>query len=138
MFDYTKLRDTYEAIGYDGALVEALVSVAVTLDKYDLTDSEKEVVYNLLSEAGRNKLAELPEKLIAGAWEPFNYGNVRIGDYVRVRPDTYDSETGKLHNGLVGKLLHMSNRRCTVDYLGEAAGRTIRHPMEFLDSLRIS
>jgi hypothetical protein len=136
VFDYVKLRDTYEAIGYDGEVVEALVSVAVTLDKYDLTDSEREAVFNLLSESGRSKLADLPEDLIGGAWEPFNYGNVKIGDYVRVRPGSYDSETGKLHNGLVGKLVHMAYRRCLVDYLGEATGRQIRHPMEFLDSLK--
>lgn len=136
MFDYAKLRETYEAIGYSGALVEALVSVAVVLDKYQLPDSEKEVVFNLLSEAGRNKVADLPDALLGQHWEPFNYGNVKIGDYVRVRPGSYDSSTGQRHNGLVGKLLHMASRRCLVDYLGEEAGRQIRHPMEFLDSLK--
>lgn len=137
MFDIVRLRDTYEALGYRGELVEALVSLAVVLDKYNLTDEEKEVAYNLLSEAGRKKLAELPERLIWKQWEPFNYGNVRIGDYVRVRPGAYDSATGSRHNGLVGKLVYMANRTCSISYLGEAAGREIRHPMELIDSLKI-
>lgn len=136
MFDYAELQRHYESIGYGGDIVSALVSVAVVLDKYDLSDHDRDVVCNLLSEAGRGKLSQLPEKVVTGAWEPFNYGNVRIGDYVRVRPGSYDSDTGKLHNGLVGKLLHMASRQCIVDYLGEAAGRQIRHPMENLDSLR--
>jgi hypothetical protein len=137
VFDYAELRRHYEAIGYGGEILEALVSVAVVLDKYDLTDRQKDIVCNLLSEAGRETLKALPQKVYQGEWEPFNYGNVKLGDYVRVRPGTYDSDTGSLHNGLVGKLAHMAGRRCQVEYLGEASGRSIRHPMESLDSLKI-
>lgn len=136
MFDYSELRSHYEAIGYGGSVVDALVSVAVVLDKYDLDLHDRDVVCNLLSEAGRAGMSALPIGVYTGEWEPFNYGNVKIGDYVRVRPGTYDSETGKRHNGLVGRLTYMAGHQCAVDYLGEASGRTIRHAMESLDSLK--
>lgn len=137
MFDYLKLKTQFSALGYRSEVVTALVSIAVTLDKYDLTDSEKETVYELLSQSGREKTAILPDKLLDGNWEPFNYGNVKVGDYVRVRPDAYDSDTGRRHNGLVGILTRMSGHKCSVEYLGEATGNAIKHPMDNLESLRI-
>lgn len=137
MHDYRSLRKRYEAIGYAGIVTEALVSVAITLDKYDLTDHERDVIYTLMSEVGRERLEQLHDAVLDGDWEPFNYGNVRIGDYVRVKPDAYDSPTGIPHNGLVGKLAYMAGHRCQVKYLGEETGSTMRHPMDNLESLRM-
>lgn len=137
MFNYHGLEHKLGALGLREDLVTALVSIAVTLDKYGLPTEDKETVYEMLSEAGRGKLDEAPEKLFNGEWEPFNYGNVKIGDYVRVKPDAYDSETGAKHNGLVGKLTYMAGHRCSVEYLGEATGNSIKHPMDNLESLRI-
>lgn len=137
MVDLRLLRKKYRALGYPKKVVEALVSLAVTLDRHKLSSEAQETVCNLFSEEGRQQLAELPEAVIAGEWEPFNYGNVKLGDYVRIRPGSYDSPTGKRHNGLVGRLKHMSGHRCLVAYVGERFGDTMRHPMENLDSLRI-
>jgi hypothetical protein len=137
MFEYNKLQELYASIGAQPEVVTAMVSLAVVLDRQGLTADQKLLVYNLLSEAGRDSLKKVPEKVVAGEWKDFDYGNVKIGDYVRVKPDAYDSPSGMKHNGRVGILKYMAHNRCTVDYIGEDLGNAMKHPMEMLDSLRL-
>lgn len=136
MFNYPELSKRVRAAGYDDEVHDAIVSLAVTLDKYSLTDEQKSVVFEFISETGRTKLAALPEQVLDADWEDFNYGNVKIGDYVRVKPDAYDSRTGSKHNGLVGILAKASARRFYVAYLGLDVGTTMPHPESSLQSLR--
>lgn len=137
MFEYNKLQELYSAIGMQQEVVKAMVSLAVVLDRQGLTQDQKTLVYNLLSEAGRDSLKQLPEKALAGEWKDFDYGNVKIGDYVRVKVDAYDSPSGMKHNGRVGVLKYMTHNRCTVDYVGDELGNAMKHPMEMLESLRL-
>lgn len=136
MFFYPELSERIRAAGYDGPVHDAVVSLAVTLDKFDLTDEQKALVFEFVSKSGREKLAALPEHLLEGQWENFNYGNVKIGDYVRVKSSAYDSETGSKHNGLVGILTHASGGRFFVEYLGDQVGTQMHHPEMSLESLR--
>jgi hypothetical protein len=137
MFDYNKLQELYTSIGMQQDVVDAMVSLAAVLDRHGLTDEQKDLVYTLLSEAGRESLKELPEKVLTGEWQDFDYGNVKIGDYVRVKIDAYDSPTGAPHNGRVGILKHMSHNRCTVQYVGTELGDAMKHPVQMLDSVRL-
>lgn len=142
MYSQQELKDKLAAIGYDGRskrdakVVEALLSVAVTLNEYDLAEMDENVVLELLSSDGRERLKNLPDKVIKQEWRDFDYGNVKLGDYVRVKKDAYDSESGSVHNGLVGILSFMSGHRCSVNYIGLGAGRTMKHAMEKLESLK--
>jgi hypothetical protein len=136
MFYYPELSRRVKAVGLDGPVHDAVVSVAVALDMFDLTDQQKAVVFDVISTTGRRKLAALPERLIEGEWEDFNYGNVKIGDYVRIKPDAYDSPEGSKHNGLVGILTRAAAYRYFVEYLGESYGNSQYHPMSSLQSLR--
>jgi len=70
------------------------------------------------------------------SWADFDYGNVRFGDFVRVKTDAYDSASGARHNGLVGILAYMKGGQCSVNYIGLATGNTMKHPKEKLDSLK--
>jgi hypothetical protein len=70
------------------------------------------------------------------AWRDFDYGNVKLGEFVRIKPDAYDSPSGVRHNGLVGILAFMNGGKCTVKYIGLASGNSQPHPMEKLDSLK--
>lgn len=137
MINYLELRNKFASLGYRIEMVNALVSMAVTLDKYELSDQEKETIFELISHTGRDRIRDLPDKVLDGKWEPFNYGNVQKGDFVRVKLDAYDSESGAEHNGLVGTLVHMAGHRCSVEYLGEATGKSIKHSMDSLESLTI-
>lgn len=137
MFDYNALTQMYSAMGFRPEIVDAVVSLATVLDRHELSDSQKETVFHLLSEAGQQSLKAVPEKVITGDWVEFDYGNVKIGDYVRVRPDAYDSETGAKHNGRVGTLKHMSHNRCVVEYVGAETGDSLAHPMGNLESIRL-
>lgn len=136
MFNYEELSARVRAAGYDGAIHDAIVSVAVSVDKFDLTKEQKSVVLDFISSSGREQLDALPDRLLDGEWENFNYGNVKIGDYVRVRVDAYDSPTGAKHNGLVGILARADARRFVVQYLGEHVGQSMPHPETSLESLR--
>lgn len=139
--DFHGLRDKLESIGYTGlretddSLIEALVAVHLTLETLGLPADARGAVMDLLSANGRDALKSVP---VFGedAWRDFDYGNVKIGDFVRIKPDAYDSPTGSRHNGLVGTLIHMNAGKCTVNYIGLASGNLHPHPMEKLDSLK--
>lgn len=137
MFDYNALTQLYSAMGFKIEIVNAVVSLATVLDRHNLSDADKETVFRLLSDAGQESLQEVPEKVITGEWRDFDYGNVQIGDYVRIKPDAYDSESGAKHNGRVGILQHMSHNRCTVAYVGAEVGEGLAHPMSNLESVRL-
>lgn len=136
MFDYHDLSRRLVAIGYDGLVTHAIVSVAVALDRFDLDEQQRSAVLDFISAEGRKQLDQLPDKLLNGEWEDFNYGNVNEGDYVRVKKDAYDSDEGKLHNGLVGIVVNASARRYLVHYLGEHVGNSRYHPESSLETLR--
>lgn len=137
MFDYLELRRAVGSLGYSRDVTNAVISCAVALDQYGLSDDDKSVVFELISKAGRKKLGALPERLLTGQWEEFNYGNVKLGDYVRVRPGSYDSPSGQPHNGKVGVLRRVSARQATIEYIGDDSGRLMKHPVANLESLKM-
>lgn len=139
--DHDGLRAKLASLGYSGlresdeSLVQALVAVKLTLSTLELSQGAQEAVLDLLSADGRQALGATP-LFEEDQWMSFDYGNVKIGDFVRVKPDAYDSESGSRHNGLVGILVHMNAGKCTVKYIGRASGNKQPHPMEKLDSIR--
>jgi hypothetical protein len=137
MFEYNRLQELYSSIGFQPDVVSAIVSLATVLDKHGLDEEQKQTVYTLLSEAGRESVKSVPEKVVTGEWRDFDYGNVKIGDYVRIKPDAYDSDSGTKHNGRVGILKYMAHNRCTVEYVGADVGHSMSHPMINLESLRL-
>lgn len=136
--DHEGLRKKLELLGYTGlretdeSLIQAFVAVQLTLQSFDLSKDAQGAVLDLLSTTGTEALKIAPE----GEWRDFDYGNVQEGDFVRVKVDAYDSETGAKHNGLVGILESMRSGIATVRYLGLASNNKMRHPKEQLDSLK--
>lgn len=141
MLSPDRIVETLVNIGYSpehpehARLVEAARALAVTLGSYELPEEAEDNLLDLLSSAGRDELNKLPQ-LGEEVWEDFNYGNVYQGDFVRVKKDAYDSDTGSLHNGRVGVMTFMRSGRCRVKYVGLSAGKTSEHPKEKLDSLK--
>jgi hypothetical protein len=139
--DHDNLRSRMISLGYGGyrgddkQAIDALIAVHLTLEYYKLNPSALSTVLDLLSKHGRESLATVPD-WDEDSWIDFDYGNVKQGDFVRVKPDAYDSESGSRHNGLVGIMTFMRGRVCTVDYIGLATGNSHKHPMEKLDSLK--
>lgn len=135
------LRKKLEEIGYGpdsdhSAVTDALVAVFLTLDMYPLSEQERRIVLNLVQESSLALISGLPS-MEDSQWEDFNYGNVRFGDFVRVKKNAYDSNTGSLHNGKVGVLVAGSSGRYTVRYIGASGVAQIRHPMGMLESLKM-
>ena len=130
---YDYFRNRFKSLGFvregDDTMIDALIAVMLTLQSFNLSGDEKEQVVK----AFLGKAPVLPQ----GEWVGFDYGNVRVGDYVRVRKDAYTSDTGVKHNGLIGILRHVYGGRCTVEYFGLEAGNTMTHPMDFLESYRV-
>lgn len=139
--DDDNLRTRMINLGYGGyrgddkKVVDAIIAVHLILESYKLSATAQEIVFNLLSQNGRASLANTPV-WDEEAWDEFDYGNVKTGEFVRVRPDAYDSETGSRHNGLVGVMTYMRGRVCTVNYIGLASYNSQKHPMEKLQSLK--
>lgn len=134
--DYLDLEKKLKVLGHTENTVWAVVSAMASIDKYGLSDDEKHAVYSLLSSIGFEALSELPDAVTNGEWEPFNLGNVAIGDYVRIKKDAYTAASGVNHNGKVGRLAHMYAGRCTVHYIGIDTGDNMVHPVGFLESLK--
>lgn len=139
--EHDNIRSRMIALGYgdyrgdDKKAIDAIIAVHLTLESYKLSDTGQELVFNMLSKYGRESLKNTPD-WDNDSWQDFDYGNVKQGEFVRVKPDAYDSESGARHNGLVGVLQYMKSRVCTVDYIGLATGNSHKHPMEKLQSLK--
>ena len=137
--DHENLKIILDSMGYheDQDLVKAVLAVHVTLASFKLPAVEQSIALDLISKEGRLALKSLPA-LDENSWQDLDYGNVKIGDFVRVKKDAYDSEYGAKHNGLVGVLKFMKSGHCSVEYVGLASGNTMKHPKERLESLKRS
>lgn len=142
MLEHNLLRKKLIEIGYDGskpsdsAVTQVLLAIALTLDESGLSDEDKAVVVELLRESAQEEIGATPD-MSEDRWEDFNYGNVKFGDFVRVKRNAYSSETGAKHNGLVGILVAGAYGRYSVNYIGTSSGSTMRHPMGMLESLKM-
>lgn len=137
MYDIEALRERLESFGFHrgNPVHDTMTAVALVLGAAELTEEQRDTVLDLMSTEGRNSEYDLG--LVGDdAWEDFAYGNMRVGDYVRVKKDAFDSNIGSLHNGRVAKLVHMSSYVCTVSYLGIPAERQVKHNMNKLQSLK--
>lgn len=136
--DFDGLRAKLEALGFDGthkddeSVIQALVAVHLTLESLNLSKDAERAILDLLSDTEWESLPDISES----SWQDFDYGNVKLFDLVRVKPDAYDSDTGAKHNSLVGILTDMRGGQCTVKYIGLASRNSQRHPKEKLDSLK--
>lgn len=135
--NYKDLEAKLTMLGHTESMVQATVSAVATIDKYDLSEDEKYAIYTLLSSSGLEALKSLPEAVAQGQWGEFDYGNVALGDYVRVKKNAYTSESGVNHNGKVGRLARMHAGKCVVHYIGLDTGDNMTHPVSNLESLKM-
>lgn len=141
--DYEDLQSQLEAIGYDphskssAKIIDSMIGMCLTLAEYDLSESELATALSLMQPESRLVMGAWAQAHTGVLWSDFDYGNTKIGDYVRVKKDAYDSKSGETHNGLVGKLSHMRGGKCTVEYIGLGAGSTSYHPMNNLETIKL-
>lgn len=141
--DYENMRASLQSIGYSGEdpesykILDAVVAACLTIAEFDLSEEALKTVLSLIQSDSRLAISAWMRAKEGMLWEDFNYGNTTFGDYVRVKVDAYDSVSGTPHNGLVGILTQMSQGKCLVEYLGLAAGQSMYHPMENLESLKV-
>lgn len=139
MLSYEDFDSLIKIVGLEGSKEqEALLSLFATLAACDLSKEQARQVLEIFSTEGLQQLQDTPEHVLKAEWrDDFYYGNVKIGDYVRVKQGVYpESETGARHEGRVGILISMVNYRCTVRYIGLHAGNTMIHPMKNLESMK--
>lgn len=123
-----------KALGYtrDSPIFSAVLDIIATISLHDLSSKDEKDVLNLITSQEFEDFPLLDDT----SWVEFDYGNVKPGDYVRIKKDSYDSETGREHNGRVGRLVNLSGRRATVRYLGIKGISPMRHPIGNLQSLK--
>ena len=130
------LRDRVEKLGIRESRPEvygALIDVLTVLRLRNLDYQECKEILDLISERGRNEIMNFP-LLEDEDWQDFDYGNAKVGHYVRVKPYAYDSSTGQKHNGRLGRVLNISGRRVLVQYIGISGYSDMHHPIGMLQS----
>lgn len=138
-FDHDDLKERLALAGYsdDSEVGHAILKLAFVLDAEEITDIKKQLVLELFTKTGLEQLKALPiDFLSKNQWVLFDYGNVKKGDFVRVRYDAYDSITGEKHNGRLGVLIDMKAWRCKVKYIGMPQEEAMTHPMDNLESIK--
>lgn len=138
-FDYDDLKERLVIAGFkeDSEVFRAVCNLAIVLDNEEISDTSREVALEVFSKTALNQINSLPKDFLSkNKWMIFDYGNVKKGDYVRVRFDAYDSKTGAKHNGRLGILIDMKAWRCKVQYIGMPQVETMVHPMDNLESIR--
>lgn len=140
--DYQNLQKQLESLGYDpvgkesSKIIKAVIAACLSLAEAGLSKESLKTALNLLQPDSRMAMDAWFREHEEVQWGEFDYGNTKIGDFVRVKKDAYDSSSGEPHNGLVGKLTYMRNGKCTVEYIGLGAGNSSFHPMEKLESMK--
>lgn len=138
MLSKDQFTELTESIGLaDETMRETLEALFATLAASELTQAQAHQVLEIFSLEGLQTLETVPRDVLDAQWQEFDYGNVRIGSFVRIAPGAYsDSDTGKLHSGRIGVLVGMKNYRCTVRYIGLQAGSMIEHPMKNVETMK--
>jgi hypothetical protein len=138
-FDYDDLKERLIIAGFleNSEVFNAVTNLAATLDNEEISDINREIVLEIFSKTALEQINKLPKEFLSkNKWMIFDYGNVKKGDYVRVRYDAYDSPEGSKHNGRLGILIDMKAWRCKVQYIGMPQAETMVHPMDNLESIR--
>ena len=132
-----ELSEKLKSLGFSPGsnIYSAIMDVSATISMHKLSKEDTNTVLNLVGGSNLHEIDNYP-MYSNDSWVDFDYGNVRVGDYIRVKPDSYDSDTGAKHNGRVGLLVNISARRCTVRYLGIHHISTMQHPIGNLQSLK--
>ncbi len=138
-FDYDDLKERLILAGFsEGSEVfKAVNNLAIVLDNEEISETHRELVLEVFSKTALEQISSLPKEFLSqNKWMVFDYGNVKKGDYVRVRLNAYDSPIGVKHNGRLGILIDMKAWRCKVQYIGMPQVETMVHPMDNLESIR--
>lgn len=139
LFDHDDLKNRLTVAGYDEntPVGHAILKLAFVLDNEEISDIKKQLVLDLFSKTGLEQLNSIPVDFLSkNKWVLFDYGNVKKGDFVRVRYNAYDSVTGEKHNGRLGVLIDMKAWRCKVKYIGMPTEELMTHPMDNLESIK--
>lgn len=139
LFDHDDLKNRLTIAGYDEntPVGHAILKLAFVLDNEEISDIKKQLVLDLFSKTGLEQLNSIPVDFLSkNKWVLFDYGNVKKGDFVRVRYNAYDSVTGEKHNGRLGVLIDMKAWRCKVKYIGMPTEELMTHPMDNLESIK--
>lgn len=86
----------------------------------------------------RGKALPTPEQAdVNWRWEQARPGGLVVRDYVRVKADAYEGDTGRMHNGRSGYIVRISAGDILVKYddgkLPELVGLPPRHSPHFLE-----
>lgn len=137
MIDMGDFRNkmTIAGVETDSDLYNALSEAMVVLSAWNLSEADLKFGLSLISEYGLKQLDKLP-LIPEDAWVPFDYGNVRPGEFVKVAPNAYDSTTGAVHNNRLGVVIEVSGHRATVRYITDKVHTNMRHPISRLLSLK--
>lgn len=112
---------------------DAVVELIMALRARGMGDQDLRLTLELVG-SGYDEISGYP-MYDENSWMDFDYGNVKPGDYVKVKSDAYTSTTGAKHNDRVGRITNISGRRVHVRYLGTSRVSEMSHPIANLQTL---
>lgn len=130
------LPERLESIGIKKSspeVFDAVVELVMALRARNMSEQDLRLTLELVG-SGYDEIADYP-LYDDESWMDFDYGNVKPGDYVKVKSNAYDSPTGIKHNNRVGRITNISGRRVHVRYLGTSRVSEMTHPIANLQTL---
>ena len=113
---------------------DAVLELVTTLRVRGMSEDDLRLTLELVS-SGYDEIQGYPI-YDEDSWMDFDYGNVKPGDYVKVRGGIYETPTGMKHNNRVGRITNISGRRVNVRYLGTSRVSDMTHPIANLQTLK--
>lgn len=113
---------------------DAVKELVTALRLRNMSEHDLRLTLELVS-SGYNEIINYP-MYSDDYWVDFDYGNIKPGDYVKVRDGIYNSPTGLKHNGRVGRITNISGRRVHVRYIGTTRVSDMHHPISNLQTLK--
>lgn len=132
-----KIKEKLKKAGYteDSIVYRTVLDIEFILGNKAISPEERSEIISIFTSRFRNDL-ETVSTYSEEDWRDYDYGNVSINEYVRVKKDAYDSSSGKAHNGKVGRLVKSDGKRVTVKYLATGRSKTHTHPENMLECLK--
>jgi hypothetical protein len=141
--NYTWLEEELSSRGYEDdtdrnkKLRKIVIELFYTLDAQDPDTIEiRKTAVDLFHDLQRTESLQMRNIITDGAeWVPFYLGVAPIGTVVRVRKNAYTAESGRPHNGLVGRLIAGRGGRAIIKYIGRNDGIGHYHDPQMLEAL---
>ena len=141
--NYSWLEEELSSRGYEDdsdrnkKIRKIVTELFYTLDAQDPDTKEmRQTAVDLFHDLQRAEALQMRNIITEDAkWVQFYLGMAPVGAVVRVKKNAYTADSGRPHNGLVGRLIAGRGGRAVVQYIGRNDGVGHYHDPQMLEAL---